>query len=264
MSFIEELDVALAELLGSGTEPVVVSSAVWPILREMGRKDMGAVEEILHLLLHRTNGRDLLMPSFTSGYIKGICNLDSTPGSTGVLSERFRLFPDAKRSLSAFFSYVILGPSADAVGSLMPEHAWGDNSLYFWMEQNNARFLLLGTHPTHCSYLHRLEWIVQDVLPYRYCKAFSGTLIRDRKAISCSENLYVRSLDPEAIQDFTTLIPALWQAGMQQRSVRNVILSAYNAVPLRDIVVPKLRENPLLVLKNQREFECKLLEMKKK
>lgn len=263
MSFIEELDLALRDLLGEGTEPVVVSSAVWPILREMGRRDMGAVDEILSLLLQRTHGRDLLMPSFASGYVNGTCDLDNTPGSTGILCERFRLLPGTRRSLSAFFSYVILGSGADMVGALMPEHAWGDESLYFWMEQRNARFLMLGTHPTHCSYLHRLEWIVRDVLPYRYCKTFSGTLIRDGAAIPCSETLYVRSLVPEAIQDFTTLVPVLAQAGMQQRSVRGVPLASYNAVPLRDAVVPRLRENPLLVLKNARDFENKLIEMKK-
>lgn len=255
MAFSDEFDAALTELLGDGPEPVVVSSAVWPILREMGRKDMGAVEEILSLLLRRMNGRDLLMPSFASGYIDGICDLDRTPGSTGVLCERFRLYPGTKRTLSAFFSYVILGPSADRVGGLMPEHAWGDHSLYEWMETCNARFLMLGTHPTHCSYLHRLEWLVRDVLPYRYCKQFSGILIRDGVSIPCAETLYVRSLNPEAIQDFTTLRPALLEAGMRQHNVHGVSLAAYDAIPLRDTVVPLLRKDPLLVLKNRCDFE---------
>ena len=257
--FLDEFDVALTELVGIGSEPLVIFTATWPILREIGSKDAAVLDRILDLLIRLAKGRDILMPSFTSGYINGVCDLDSSPGTTGVLSERFRSIPGVKRTLSAFFSYLILGPSASRVSQLMPEHAWGDGSLYEWMESTNARFLMLGTHPTHCSYLHRLEWIVRDSLPYRYCKKFSGNLIRDGVAISCSETLFVRSLNPEAIQDFTKLMPMLDVGCMEKRSVRGVSLATYNAVPLRNTVLPLILEKPLLVLKNDYDFIDKII-----
>jgi len=254
--FLQAFDASLADLLGEGDQPVVVSSAMWPVLREMRRKDVGAVDEVLDCLQQRVAGRDLLMPTFTDGYgANGVCDLDHTSGTTGVLNERFRLRPGVTRSLSAFFSYAIDGPSTGVVGALQPEHAWGDGSLYDWMEQRNARFLLLGAHPTHCSYLHRLEWLVQGMLPYRYCKPFSGTLIRGGQAFASTENLFVRCLQPAAINDFTTLMPLLEQAGMRQQVLRGVSLAVYAARAVRDAVLPVLHRDPLRVLRNRADFE---------
>jgi hypothetical protein len=195
------------------------------------------------------------MPSFAEGYDDGVCNLDEAPASTGVLSEHFRRRPDTLRTLSAYFSFNVLGPAQADLGQRMPLDAWGEGSIYDWMERRNARFLMLGTHPTHCSYLHRLEWLVREHLPYRYRKPFKGTLIRGGASIPCEETLFVRSLSPVAENDFTVLLPVLRKAGMAERPRRGISLTAYDTCAARDAILPLMRRDPLLVLSNRGDFE---------
>lgn len=264
MSFLEELENTLVSLVPADERPVVIFSAMWPVLREMGRNDSTAVGEVLDLLVRLFRTRSLLMPTFSEGYNHmGVCNLDTEPSSTGVLSEYFRQYPGVTRTLSAWFSYAVLGGCADEVVTLLPEHAWGDHSLYYWMEERDTCFIMLGTHFTHCSYLHRLEWLVRDVLPYRFCKTISGTLIRSGQTMACTETLYVRSREPvEAVNDFTTLLPFLQAAGMRHKKVRGVSLAVYDACAVRDTILPILRRDPLMFLKNRINYGSESREIK--
>lgn len=255
MSFLAELQSNMAALVGENDRPIVVYGALWPIMREMRRSDSAVVDEILEAVIQVAAGCDLLMPSFAEGYRDGVCNLDEAPASTGVLSEHFRRRPDSLRTLSAYFSFNVLGSAKAELGGLMPRDAWGEGSVYDWMEQRNARFLMLGTHPTHCSYLHRLEWLVREQLPYRYRKPFIGTLIRGGEPIPCEETLYVRSLTPPAKNDFTVLLPVLREAGMLEQPLRGISLVAYDACAARDAILPLLQGDPLLVLSNRGDFE---------
>jgi aminoglycoside N3'-acetyltransferase len=255
MSFLAELQSSMAALVGEDDRPIVVYGALWPIMREMRRNDSAVVDEILEAVIQVAAGRDLLMPSFAEGYRNGVCNLDEAPASTGVLSEHFRRRPDSLRTLSAYFSFNVLGSAKAELGRLMPWDAWGEGSVYDWMEQRNARFLMLGTHPTHCSYVHRLEWLVREQLPYRYRKPFNGTLIRGLESIPCEETLYVRSLAPPAKNDFTGLLPVLREAGMLEQPLRGISLAAYDACTAHDAILPLLQRDPLLVLSNRGDFE---------
>lgn len=252
MSFWDRLKSTLNEVVTPDDRPVVVSAAMWPLLKAMGRKDPGAVEEVLDLLIDMYGERGLLMPSFSSGFDeKGICDLDEATGSTGVLSESMRRRPGVVRTLSAWFSYVVLGSSSREVAELLPAEAWGEGSLYEWMEERDVCFLMLGTHPTHCSYIHRLEWLARDLLSYRYIKCFNGVLVRNGEYREVQETLFVRQLQPvEVINDFTKLVPLLNAAGMRMATVDGVSIASYEARSLRDTVLPALRANTGLLIRN--------------
>ena len=252
MSFLEHLKDALHKVVTTDDRPVVVSAAMWPLLKTMGRKDPGAVYEVLELLIDLYGQRGLLMPCFSAGFdAQGRCDLDQVPSSTGVLSEAMRGRPGTVRTLSAWFSYLALGPCVQEVAELVPVEAWGAGSLYEWMEDRDVCFLLLGTHPTHCSYLHRLEWLARDVLTYRFNKSISGILVRDGQARQVKETLFVRQLDPvEAVNDFTKLMPYLRAGGMREASVAGVSLSAYEARSLLNSVLPAMRADAGLVLRD--------------
>ena len=157
MNFLSDVRTALDELMPEADRPVVVYSAAWPIMRELGRADQPAVEQIVDVILEAAGDRTVCMPTFTRGYHDGVSNLDNELSSTGIISELFRQRPGTSRTLSAFFSFAARGPMAAQVRNLKPADAWGDGSLYEWMESSAARFIMLGAHPTHCSYLHRLE-----------------------------------------------------------------------------------------------------------
>lgn len=252
MSFLKRLEVALNEVTTSDDRPVVISAAMWPLLKAMGRRDPEAVEEVMDLLIHMYSERGMLMPCFTTGFDqKGQCNLDTATGNTGVLSESMRCRVGVVRTLSAWFSYLVLGQCSQEVAELLPIEAWGEGSLYEWMEERDVCFLMLGTHPTHCSYLHRLEWLARDVLDYRFNKKFNGVLVRNGQSRKIQETLFVRQLQPaEAINDFTKLTPYLNAAGMRKVNVEGVSIAAYEACAIRDSILPAMRSNTKLVIRN--------------
>ncbi len=255
MDFLSEVRDAIKAAVGSDHRPVVVYSAVWPFFRELRQADHAAVESLLEVLLSVVGQRTLLMPTFSSGFANGVCNLDVERSLTGVLSETFRRQAGTRRTLSAYFSFAVSGEDADAVAALQPVHAWGPDSVYEWMETRDACFLMLGTHPTQCSYLHRAEWLARELVSYRFDKTFQGQLVRDGRRISITETLYVRQMEPPVVNDFTVLAPVLSRAGMVTTSPRGVPIAAYHAKAALAETVAGLRRDPLLLVKNRHDYE---------
>jgi aminoglycoside N3'-acetyltransferase len=250
----DELESVLRELVGTDARPIVVYSAAWPFFKLVGRADAAVVGDLLNAIVGAAGKRSLLMPTFAGGYRDGFCDLDRAPSTTGVISEAFRKGLDCKRTLSAFFSFSIKGEAASDVAQLTPDDAWGDGSVYHWFEKQNARFVLLGTDPTHCSFLHRVEWLLRDVIPYRYDKTFQGVLRRDGRDYPCRERLFVRCLSPEAENNFTVLKDALRLAGMVTTDVRGVPIALYDAQQVLRAVLPLMRKDPLVTLVNRSDF----------
>jgi len=251
MCFLELLESALDDLVANDDRPVVVTSAMWPIFRALKRADQTAVDDVLNLLISRFSRRGLLMPSFSSGFDNhGRCDLDRTPSKSGILSETMRSRKDVVRTLSAWFSFTVMGSCVTEVSELMPVEAWGEGSLYEWMEYNNVCFLALGTHPTHFFYPHRLEWLAKDILTYRFNKTISGVLARNGKEYKVNETLFVRKRHPvEKFNDFTKLMPFLKESGMRTTSVLGVNLGVYNVRPFQDLVLPRLMKDEGLLLR---------------
>jgi aminoglycoside 3-N-acetyltransferase len=255
MDFLGSVHAAVRDVIGDGDHPVVVFSSAWPFMREMRRTDSGAVGDLLDTLVDATGARSLLMPTFTGGFGAGVCDLDREISQTGVLSEAFRTRPGVRRTLSAFFSFAVSGPAADEVLDLAPADAWGDGSLYDWMERRDVRCLMFGTHPTHSSYHHRVEWLARDVVAYRFPKTFGGRVIREGREIGLTETLFVRRLAPEAVNDFTTLLPLLERIGMRTARVKGISIAAHDARPLIPLALDAVRRDPLVFVKNRSDFQ---------
>ncbi len=253
---IEEFRQTVEKLIGHDKRPVVIYSALWPFMKALESRAKEVPHTILNLLIDIVGPRrSLLMPTFASGYKNGICNLDREPSTTGLLSELFRKLPQTKRSPSAFFSYNILGPQTHEFVSLRPQYAWGESSVYEWMELKNVHFLMLGTHPTHCSYLHRVEWLNREIISYRYNKRFEGVLIREGMEIPMQETLYVRSLNPNVVNDFTVIEDDLRQGGMTVEMLDGIHMAHMMAKDMKKTYMPLLKKDPLLTVRNRAEFE---------
>lgn len=251
-----ELEEIIQNFVKADNNPVVIYASIWPFIKALNLEAKSSPKILLDLLINTLGEkRSILMPTFANGYVEGKCNLDLEPSTTGVLSEHFRNLEQTKRTLSAFFSFNIMGPHASEVIDLRPVDAWGDDSVYHWMEQNNAHFIMLGIHPTHCSFLHRLEWLVRDQINYRYIKNFSGKVIRAGQEIELKENLFVRSLTPPVVNDFTTLTDSLIEGGLELCSLDGVSISHISAEQIMKSAFSALKEDPFLVLKNRVAYE---------
>jgi aminoglycoside 3-N-acetyltransferase len=253
MHTLDDIIEVCAELIGDDDRPVVVYAAMWPLARLLGARDRSLPDQVCARLEHLVGDRrSLFMPTFLPGYRDGRCDLDTTPSNTGQLSEAFRQRPFTRQTVSAFFPFGVRGPDADAVVALRPDQAWGDGSLYEWFEQTDAHFLMLGTHPTHCSYLHRMEYLVG--VPYRFDKSFTGAIRHEGREFELTEELYVRTLEPLALNDFTVLQHALSTSGMQTRDVGGFPINEMGALAMRDAFLPILQADPLCVVQNRHDF----------
>jgi aminoglycoside N3'-acetyltransferase len=255
--FLNQVGQVIESLIGDdkSARPIVCFSSAWPFLNELEHKNAKGVDQILDVVLEVVGKRSFLMPTFTRGFVNGLANLDTESSTTGIMSESYRKRPGIRRTLSAYFSFAVGGPDTEQLCQLKANHAWGQGSVYEWMEKTDVQFLMLGTHPTHCSYLHRLEYLQKDHIPYRFNKKFEGKIIREGLEHDVSEVLYVRNLNPVAINDFTVLTPDLFEAGMKSKTVNGVPIASYSAAHLVKTILPKLAADPLLVLKNKKDYE---------
>jgi len=255
MNVINDLSNCLQELLKDDDRPIVVFSSAWPFFRAIGYSDNQVVEELLQVIIDAAADRSLLMPAFSNGYNSNKFNLDAEPSTAGVLSNAFRQRHGVIRTLSAFFSFSVKGPAIPEVYDLMPQDAWGDDSIYHWMELKNARFIMLGVDPSHCSFIHRVEWLLSDLITYRYLKTFEGILCRNSINIQCQERVFVRSLMPEAINDFRVLNEPLKNSGMITSFVQGIPVSLYDANQVLSSILPLMQEDPFITVMNKNDFK---------
>jgi aminoglycoside N3'-acetyltransferase len=193
-------------------------------------------------------GRTLLMPTFTKGYVDGFLDLDTAPGTTGVLAERMRTMSGTGRTASAFFSFAVRGPDRDALCALRPAQAWGDGSVYAWMEERDAICITVGVEPQIISAIHRVEWNCRDAIDYRFPKRFAGEVLHQGKRQPLEEQLFVRRLDPPVKNDFDGALAPLTRAGLRSVEIDGVRLAAVGTKAIVETLVPLVRAQPDFLL----------------
>ena len=256
------LEAALRPLIGDSDRAIVVFSAIFPFARALRQSGEDASEVVLDALLEVAgNDRNLLMPTFTNGFRDGLIDLDKEPGNSGSLGNSLLARPLAQRTASAFFSYAVLGPDADYLAALRPRDAWGDDSVYHWMAEIDARCVMLGVPATKCSFSHYAEWRLRDRIPYRYMKEFHGTMLRDGLKQPLSERLFVRSLDPEAMHHLAPLESIVEGCGLLRVSFSGIAISSIKAKALLDGVQNALANDPLMLLRNPGDFQPEIGEV---
>ncbi len=247
----EEFRGLLADLLGADTRPVVAYTAVWPVAKAFSVPPRTLPGLILDVLLDVAGPeRTVLMPTFTNGFKNGLIDLDHEPGHTGMINNLLRGNPSARRSLSAFFSFVAHGPEAAEVSNLCPADAWGEGSLYEWIEDHDAHVMVIGVPWTYCSFLHRAEWVAR--VPYRYPKIFSGEVIRDGRRTPLKETLYVRSLDPPALNAWPGLDILLARQGMRSHPLGHSQVAEIGARALMATLMAVIRKNPYAFVRTEK------------
>jgi aminoglycoside N3'-acetyltransferase len=200
--------------------------------------------------------RTILMPVFTSGYRDGFLDLDVAPTNMGLLNEAFRNYQGVSRTVSAFFSFAVLGPDTKEVIALRPKNAWGEGSLYEWFELSDAQCLLLGVSRTTFSYLHRLEWLVKETIPYRYSKDFSGKVRHQGAEFNLHESLFVRDLSNGVDNSWVDYNDLLSSRGMPGFNVGHGLVSTMSTLEFRRNLLPFIERDPFAFVKDREKYRA--------
>tara|TARA_B100000315_G_C14458277_1_gene532486 strand:+ start:131 stop:952 length:822 start_codon:yes stop_codon:yes gene_type:complete len=239
----EQFRKILEILLPKNGRPVVAYAGVWSIAKAFQVPPRKVVKNIYEILLQVVGvERTLLMPCYTQGFKNGVIDLDQELGTTGVINEMLRKHPDSRRTISAFFSFAALGPQAKEVSELKPLNAWGENSLFEWIERHDSHILTIGEPWRMCSFLHRLEWLAQ--VPYRYSKSFTGEFIRDAQRHALTERLFVRHLDPLVKNTWPGLEGILRKGGMRSFPLGVRQIAEIGARAMIDSLMPIIEKDP--------------------
>jgi aminoglycoside N3'-acetyltransferase len=230
--------------------PLVAYSALWPFLRNICETPQKISELIIDSLVG--NFSTVLMPTFTGGYVDGVCDLNVEKSTTGFISEFFRTNYPIVRTPSAFFSFAAVGQYQEDLLNLKPKDAWGDGSLYHWLEETDAIAITIGVHPTHISYIHRLEWVFNSQIPYRFLKTFSGSLVWKNKNIPIEETLFVR--ESNAIEnDMTILKEYFVRDGMKIYEIEGIPVSIIDINQIKKTCIFLMNNDPLILLKRHKK-----------
>ncbi len=117
----------------------------------------------------------LVMPTFSYSFCKQqVFDVQQTPGVCGFLSEALRQDPEAVRSHDANFSVAALGARAHQLTRDVPDHSFGPDSFWERFLHAGGKFCNLN-FDAGSTFIHYVEKRLN--VPYRYDKAFTGTLI---------------------------------------------------------------------------------------
>ena len=217
-------------------------------LRSLGPVEGGAAAVLAALLDVLGPDGTLMMPGFQRGseYVfasQGICfDVRNTPSGCGGLTEFFRRYPGAKRSLSPTHSMTVLGPQSDR---LIQGHercrvtaGWG--SPFERLIEADGRILMLGAPRNSLTMMHFLE--NTGGAPTLCAQQFKTSVIDvDGRVIETP--IYPHM--PALRRDYSRAVDLLAKAGgVSCCTIGNARCELYDAKLLRRVAYSALEENP--------------------
>jgi aminoglycoside 3-N-acetyltransferase len=246
----------LRNLVGDSEKPVLVYSGIFSLMSAIEGISVEALPSFICESLMEVVGknRDLLMPTFTNGFRNGFINLDTEPCSTGMVNEVLRQNPESRRTKSAWFSFTVQGPDAGFLSERHFGHAWGNNSILEWIEQNEAVILVIGVPWPMVSFFHRAEWLCQ--VPYRYDKSFEGTIHVRGRDHKIKETLFVRGLDPVVDNQWAGINEYLAEIGMRSIPLGRSHMAQVLAKPAMEKLSQVIAKNAFAFVKDAEKIRA--------
>lgn len=138
----------------------------------------------------------VLIRTFNWDFCHGVpFHYKTTPSRVGSLGNFALKRPDFKRTKHALYSWCVWGREQEFLTEIDPPDAFGDDSIFAFLEDHNANLLRIGsTHNSCLTSLHRSEQRAK--IPRRYIKSFTGQYTdSDGVCMEKAYSMFVRDLD---------------------------------------------------------------------
>ncbi|MBI5227915.1 AAC(3) family N-acetyltransferase [Candidatus Micrarchaeota archaeon] len=196
-------------------------------------------------------GKDgtLIVPTFSYSFCKGeFFDPKNTKSVCGFFSEMVRMDPEAQRSNDANFSIAAIGKKASYFAEDPPEHSFGPGS--FWDKFLKVQGKICNFNfDSGSTFIHYVEKTLK--VPYRYDKAFPGTMLINGNKINCQFYHFVYDLDkPNNGPNFTK-----FDRITKDRSIARIAklgkgtILSISAQDCFDLVKAELAKDPALLIK---------------
>jgi aminoglycoside 3-N-acetyltransferase len=195
-----EIAAALGDLDIAPDDTMFVHSGLRGALRVEGGSAQEKVDTVLSGLADTVPEGVLVMPTFTYSF----CNdeefdVEETPSTVGVLSERFRRLPGVRRTADPIFSSAVRGAMPERLFAVGDVDCFGEDSLFGLLREARAKIVFFGAGFEFCTFVHHVEQRL--AVPYRFPKKFPGVVTSGGERREVTATYYVRSLD-EDVESF--------------------------------------------------------------
>jgi aminoglycoside 3-N-acetyltransferase len=155
----------------------------------------------------------LWMPTFTYSFTQGEeYEPAATPSTVGLLTERFRLRPRARRTADPIFSAAVEGPAPEHLFAVRDQDCFGTESVFAHLAEVDALLVFFDVSFELCTFIHHVEQRLG--VPYRYIKPFAGDIVVDGARTAVEARFFVRRLDEDVVAHLTPLWDSLAAAGL--------------------------------------------------
>lgn len=216
------------------------------------RSAVNANQTILNALLEVLGSEGTLaVPTFTYSFSnQHSFSPEHTASDCGSFSEYIRNHPDSIRSLDPNVSVAAIGKKAGILTRNVAKNAYSEDSFFgrFFNEAGKVCNFNFDTGSTLVHYIERLLNV-----PYRYDKAFSGTLSCDGREWYDTYSIYVRDISSDAtVADFTELDQIAVAQGLYQKT--SLGRGFIGTIAIEDkyrLIKEKIQSNPNLLIKGE-------------
>jgi aminoglycoside 3-N-acetyltransferase len=199
----EDIVIALKNIgLKNGDNIFVYSNmGFFGILKDASTEDY---YEAFKRAIFKVIGEDgtLVVPTFSYSFCQNeVFNPESTSHKCGMFSEMVRQDSESIRSIDANFSIAAIGKKSRYFTDRSPEHSFGENCFWERFLDSNGIFVNFN-FDSGSTFVHYVEKKLN--VPYRYDKAFQGTLVINGKKQQAVFYHFVYDLEkPNNFPDFT-------------------------------------------------------------
>jgi aminoglycoside 3-N-acetyltransferase len=208
---------ALRECGAGPHDAVFLHSDVRRCGRAEGRAPRDKLDTVLRGLAAAIPGGVLALPTFTYSFTRREpFDVAESPSTVGGLGERFRTWPDVRRTPEPIFSTALRGdlpgPWKERLMAVGDKDCFGPESVFAWLAEADGLLAFLDVPFQACTFVHHVEQRL--AVPYRYRKAFEGEVRAGGERRRVRADYLVRRLDQDVVTDTMPLWRALVDAGL--------------------------------------------------
>jgi len=207
------------------------------------------------------DGWTLLFPAFTFSFCSGKpYSYSKSKSETGILADKvLEIFSGAKRTASPIYSFVTLGNPPNSIIEDSGKTTFGVNSVFEWLEKQNAHVVMFGCEWSYCTQFHRYEEILS--VPYRKFKIFEGSADYGVGPINVKTSMFVRSLEYNPINDFSPIVKELESNDLIKKTVLlGAPVQSTRVKDIKDLCLRQIECDPFIYLSNKNEVMKKITE----